>query len=123
MTDRPTAVTIDRLREILAERLGSAGTSIEHALHRAGRRLPRRLRPAAQIVIAAERMAANPRLAPRIDVARLDRAAADLTDWLMTQNPRDRRRAAVIDTTARIAFALLVTAGLFISVLVWRGLV
>lgn len=123
MSDPQIAATLAALRHSLTERLDPRGGRIEEMVHRAGRRLPRRLRPAAEVVITAERLSANPRLATRIDPARLARAARDLTGWLDTQDPRDRRRGALADAAARVALVLLVTAGLVVTTLVWRGLV
>jgi hypothetical protein len=123
MIDPRLATTLDALRRTLAERLGLGSGDLATLLGRAGRSLPRRLRPAATTLAEAERMAANPRLAARIDAARVETAARDLTDWLATQNPRERRRTALVNAAALIAFRLLVTAALVITVLVWRGIV
>jgi hypothetical protein len=123
MTDPQLAATLDTFRRTLAERLGLGAGDIAMLVRRAGRSLPRRLRPAAAMLAEAEAMAANPRLAVRIDAASVERAAADLADWLATQDPRERRRTRMVNTAALIAFRLLVTGALVITVLVWRGIV
>lgn len=122
MTDPRLATTLDALRRSLADRLGLGSADLATLLGRARRSLPRRLRPAAATLAEAEAMAANPRLAARIDAARVETAARALTDWLATQNPRERRRTALVNTAALIAFRLFVTAALILAVLVWRGI-
>jgi hypothetical protein len=123
MTDPHLGATLDTCRRTLSKRLGLGAGDIATLVRRAGRSLPRRLRPAAAMLAEAEAMAANPRLAVRIDAARVERAAADLADWLATQDPRERRRTRMVNTAALIAFQLLVTGALVITVLVWRGIV
>jgi hypothetical protein len=123
MTDPRLAATLETLRQSLAERLSLGTGDLVTMLGRAGRRLPRRLRPAAATLAEAGRMASNPRLAARIDAARVEGAARDLSAWLATQDPRERRRTQMINAAATLAFRLLVAAGLLVAVLVWRGLV
>jgi hypothetical protein len=123
MTDPHLARTLDGLRASFAERLGLRGKDFAAVVRRAGRRIPRRLRPAAARLAEAERMAGNPRLARLVDAASVEAAARDLADWLETQDPRERRRTAIINTSALIAFYILVTGLLVIAVLVWRGIV
>jgi hypothetical protein len=115
--------TFDSLRTAFAERLGASGRDLAATVRKAGRRLPRRLRPAAATMVEAERMAANPRLARLIDAARIDQAATDLKAWLGTQDAREQRKTRLINMAALIAFNLLVVAGLVVVFLVWRGIV
>ena len=114
---------MDTLRASFAERIGARGRDFAQAVRRAGRRVPRKLRPAAATLVDAERMAANPRLARLIDAGRIELAARDLETWLATQDPRERRKTAIINWAALIGFYVLVTAGLVIAFLVWRGYV
>jgi hypothetical protein len=123
MTDPQLAATLDTLRRSLAERLGLGGGDIATLLRRAGRSLPRRLRPAGATLAEAERLAADPRLSRRIDPASVETAARDMGAWLATQDPRERRRTRAINLAALIAFRLLVTAALVNGVLVWRGII
>lgn len=123
MTDPHLGQTFDRLRQSFADRLGLRGRDLGEVLRRAGRQIPRRLRPAAATMAEAERMAANPRLARLVDAGAVETAARDLADWLATQDPRERRRTAMINTAALIAFYILVTGVMVVAVLVWRGIV
>lgn len=123
MMDPALQTTFEELRTAFAERLGVRGRDMGAVLRRAGRRVPRRLRPAAAVLAEAERMAVNPRLARLVDAARVEAAAQDLGAWLAAQDPRERRKTAIIQTAALIGLYLLVTAGLVVAVVVWRGLV
>jgi hypothetical protein len=123
MTDPQLAATLDTLRRSLAERLDLGSGDIATLLRRAGRSLPRRLRPAAAMLAEADYLAADPRLSRRIDPASVTAAARDMGAWLATQDPRERRRTRAINLAALIAFRLLVTAALVIGVLVWRGII
>jgi hypothetical protein len=123
MLDPALQMTLDQLRAGFAERLGLRGSDLGTVLRRAGRQVPRRLRPAAAVLVEAEKMAVNPRLARLIDGARVAAAARELDDWLATQDPRERRRTRIINSAALGGFYMLATAGLVIGVLVWRGIV
>lgn len=123
MIDPHLGQTLDGLRATFAERLGLRGKDFTSVVRRAGRRIPRRLRPAAARLAEAERMAGNPRLARLVDAAAVETAVRELSEWLATQDPRERRRTAIINTAALIAFYILVTGLLVIAVLVWRGIV
>lgn len=123
MTDPQLQATLDSLRASFAERVGARGRTFAAAVRKAGRRVPRKLRPAAAALIEAERMAANPRLARLVDAGQVELAARDLEIWLATQDPRERRKTAIINWAALIGFYVLVTAGLVIAFLVWRGYV
>lgn len=123
MSDTDLHTTFARLRTGFAERLGLRGRDLGAVVARAGRRVPRRLRATAAVLVEAERMAGNPRLARLVDGARVAVAAREMEDWLATQDPRERRRTALIQSAALGAFYLLVTVGLVITVMVWRGIV
>lgn len=123
MMDPALQMIFTRLRTGFAERLGLRGPDLAGVVRKAGRQVPRRLRPAAAVLVEAERMAENPRLARLIDGARVERAARDLEEWLATQDPRERRRTRIINLAALGGFYILVTGALVVAVLVWRGIV
>jgi hypothetical protein len=114
---------VGEMRTAFAERLGVHGHDLAAVVRRAGRMVPRRHRAAAGVLVEAERMAANPRLARLVDPAHVETAAAELRDWLATVDSRDRRITRIVGVAAGIAFNLLVLAGVIVAVLVWRGIV
>ncbi|MCU0907632.1 MAG: hypothetical protein MUF73_09335 [Rhodobacteraceae bacterium] len=107
--------------ELLETRLGVRGATFEVRVARARRRLPAALRVAAADLVEARRMAAHPRLARRIDGARVARAHAALVAHLTALDRAAARRAAVLDFLATTGFQMLAVAGLVLAVLVWRG--
>jgi hypothetical protein len=106
---------------LLETRLGARGATFDVQVARARRHLPAALRVAAADLLEARRMAANPRLARRIDPARVSRAHAALVAHLTTVDRAASRRAMVLDFLATAGFQLLAVAGLVLAVLVWRG--
>ncbi|PJE35100.1 hypothetical protein CVM52_18815, partial [Pseudooceanicola lipolyticus] len=63
----------------------------------------------------------NPRLRPTLDQPRLAAAAEALKSHLATLDTADRRRALALDILGALAFSLLLTAALVITLLAWRG--
>ncbi|TMM55410.1 hypothetical protein [Sulfitobacter sabulilitoris] len=113
----------DHLRRAIEAHLGVRGRDLDHALRRAGRRLPRRVRAQAQMIARAERFGGNPKLERRLDATRLA-AAFDAVDRYLAQVDRaDLRRARLIGILAVIAFNLVVIFALFVIWLRWRGYV
>jgi hypothetical protein len=111
----------DEVAGLLKERLGARGATLADRVARARRRLPPDLRVAAADLIDAQHMAANPRLARRIDPARVLRAHAALVAHLTSIDRATARRAALLDMIATLGFQVLVVAALVLAVLVWRG--
>lgn len=113
----------DRVSALLEERLKIVGPTLEAKLQRAGNRLPRTVREAAEAMVQATRMAQNPKLLMRID----DEAVAVAFDICMKHlnaiNRAERRRGLVLDAAARVAFALVVVVVLLVVVLRWRGFI
>lgn len=106
---------------LLRDRLGVGGRTLADRVARARRRLPPALRVAAAELVAAQRMAAHPRLARRIDPGRVARAHAALVAHLTTIDRAAARRAAALDFVATVGFQILAVIGLVLALLVWRG--
>ena len=106
---------------LLKERLGARGTTLSDRVARARRRLPPALRVAAAELIEAQHMAAHPRLARRIDPARVARAHAALVAHLTSIDRATARRVALLDMVATLGFQVLAVSALILAVLVWRG--
>ena len=90
---------IDPIMELMRSKLGIRARSFPAALARAGRRLPRPIRREGQVLAEALARADNPRL----------------------RDTADRRRALALDILGALAFSLLLTAALVITLLAWRG--
>ena len=63
-------VKADELSALLQERLGFRARDLHHALRKAGRRVPRRLRVEGEYIALAQHMELTPKLAKQIDSVR-----------------------------------------------------
>lgn len=113
----------DRVSALLQERLGVRGDTLEGRLGRAGRRLPRKVRDAGAVLVQATQMTRNPRLMHLVDDQTVALAYDTCLRHLNTVDPVAARKGLILDIAARIAFAILVVAVLFVAVIYWRGMV
>ena len=117
-TDRLSSV-----HALLGERLGVAGPDLREQVRRAGRRLPRRARRDAELLVRAEAMARHPGFARLVDPREVARAERRLSRRLRTIDPRLRRRNRRLDLLAAAGFQVLATFALVMTLLAWRGIV
>ena len=113
----------EALAQLMEDRLGLRGDGFAAKLKRAGRRLPRRIRRDGAVIVEALALQAHPKLSRRVDEAQLARAVTHLDRFLRSIDPWERRKGAMLNWLAGLAFSLLVVAGLVVVVLRWRGLV
>lgn len=121
-----SAVTIqqmaDRVAGLMEERLNIRGTGLAAKLRKGGRRLPRKVRVAAEELAAFAEKAENPRLLTQINIEEVA-TAYDLCVRHLSALQAGRQRAnMLIGMAGSVAFILLVVAGLTIGFLFWRGL-
>lgn len=113
----------DRVSALMEERLNVTGPTLDAKVQRAGTRLPRAVRDAAEAMVQATQMAQNPKLLMQVD----DEAVAIAYDICMKHlngvNRAERRRGLVLDAAARMAFAVVVVVVLLVVVLRWRGFI
>ena len=112
-----------RVAALLEERLRVRGDTLEARLARAGRRLPRKVRDAGAALVQATMMIRNPKLMHQVDDETVALAYDICLRHLNTVDPAAARKGLILDIAARIAFALLVVAVLFVAVLYWRGMI
>lgn len=110
-----------RLERGLQEAYGVKAKSLDKALRKTGRRLPRKLRAEAGRIVEAQGMCSNPKLAKRIDGVALDVAEARLSEYLAAIDRADARKGRIISIAATVAFNLLIVIVAFIVWLVWTG--
>lgn len=111
------------LSEMMRKRMGIHGETLSKQVHRAGRRLPRRLRgPAARFAESAA-LAGHPTLSRQLSQDRLTSDARALQKHLSTQSRRERWASFWRNTMGVIVFNLLVVAIGLITILSWRGFI
>jgi hypothetical protein len=113
----------DRVSGLLDERLHVKGRTLDEQMRKVGRRLPRNVRDAGEALGAAVMMIGNPKLMAQVDDETVAMAYDICVRHLTTINPSAARKGLLLDLAARIAFALLVVAVLFLTVVYWRGLI
>lgn len=122
-----SAVTIqqmaDRVAALMEQKLRVGGKDLAAKVRKAGRRLPKRVRIAAEALVQAAEMSKSARLMHQIDDGLVAEAYDICVRHLGGVNAADRRKGVVVGIAASIAFSLLVVAGLVLAVVVWRGLI
>jgi hypothetical protein len=121
----PTTVhqMTERVSQLLLQRLGARGHTLQARLQSRSRALPRRVRRAAEVLIRAEAMAASPKMIRQVDMEEISNAYDLCLHYLQPLGAGARLRGMMLSITASALFALLVTAGAVTAVLAWRGLI
>lgn len=122
-----SAVTItqmaDRVASLMEARLGARGRGLDEKVKRAGRRLPRKVRTAATALADAALMAQNPKLLIRVDEGDVAANYDICVRHLGGLNLAQRRKGALLNLAASVAFSVLVVGAGVLAYLVWRGYV
>lgn len=113
----------DRVAGLMQDRLGVRGTGLGAKLRTGGRRLPRKVRLAAEELARSAELAQNPKLLLQIDHDQL----AENYDLCLRHLGGLKPRAAWLDGTvavaASIAMSVLLVVVLVIALMRWRGLI
>jgi len=99
---------VETLRTALAERLRVRGPDLERQIRRAGRRLPRRQRRAAQTLLGAQDWMSHPRLARLLDRRAVDAAFDEMHRHLDRVDPVEDRRTALLRIAGGIVLNLII---------------
>ena len=97
----------EALAELMSVQLRVRGDGLRDVTARAGRRLPKHLQAAAEVISDAAEKAENPRLQRLIDEKAVVRSERKLRKFLEKQDPRAVRRGELLDLLAKIAFVIL----------------
>ncbi|WP_425052033.1 hypothetical protein [Psychromarinibacter sp. S121] len=109
------------LATLFEKKLKIRGDGLEEKLRHGKRRLPHWVRVEAGKLVAAQQLAAHPKLAAQVDADGLDVAATRCERWARGVDLSQQRRDAALRMVAGIAMNLLIVAGAFIAWLVWSG--
>ncbi len=110
-----------RVQQGLQGAFGVRARTLDKALKRTGRRLPKRLHTEAKRIVAAQDLGGNPKLMQRVDAAALDRAETRVLDYLKGIDRADARKGRILGLTAIVVFNLLVVGGAFVLWMWWTG--
>ena len=116
-------IRIAALQDLLRDKLRVRGRDLSSKLRRAGRQLPVRAQKAGAVLTDAQTQAGHPRVWRQVDGAAVDRAFAEITEYLETIDPKKRRKDAALRLTAKMVFNLLLVLALAVFVARWQGLI
>lgn len=108
-----------RLHAALTDKMNLRGKTLEVQIRRAGRRLPRRQRRAAAIVLGAQDWMNHPKLARVLDRTTVNTAFADLHAHLDRLDPKEARRTALLHLLGGIVLNLTALGLLIYALMHW----
>lgn len=111
------------IRREMQARMGVQGRDLAHAIQRAGRRLPKRVRQQGATLAQAAFFARNPKMARRLDAETVQQAYDQVLAHLQGIDPAEDRKDRILGIAETIAFNLLLVAAGFVVLLWWRGYV
>ncbi|MEM6373559.1 MAG: hypothetical protein AAF727_12375 [Pseudomonadota bacterium] len=110
-----------RVQSALDGAFGVRAGSLERALRKTGRRMPKKLHVQAQRIVEAEEAGGNPKLLRQIDSVTLSQAEDMVVTWLDAIDRADRRRAFWTGIGAALGFNFLLIVGLVVLWMWWTG--
>lgn len=110
-----------RVQSALDGAFGVRAKTLDKALRKTGRRMPKRLHAQARLIVDAQGLGGNPKLMRRIDGAAVARAEEDIVSWLDTVDRADRRRGFWIWAGAMVGFYLLIAIAGVVTWMWWTG--
>ncbi len=105
----------------MSTQLRVKGDTLADVASNAGRKLPRHLQRAADVVIEAESMAAHPKLAKQVNERQVRKAQRKLDRFLDRQDPRAERWGEIMDGVAKVAFVIFTIALVAFLILLYQG--
>ncbi|MEL6883875.1 MAG: hypothetical protein AAFP87_05160 [Pseudomonadota bacterium] len=112
-----------RLQKGLEAAFGVRAKTLNKALRRTGRRLPRRLHKQAQVIVDAQGLGGSPKLMRQVDSAALNTAETRVLDYLKNIDRADARKGRILGIAGAVAFNLLLVMGLLVGWMWWTGVV
>ncbi len=113
----------DEVRNLIDARLRVRGKTLEQALSRAGRLLPKWAQREGRYLAQAAQFMGHPKLRLMIDEAKVEKAHTALVAYLESIDPDERRKTRVLGVLGVVSFNLILVAGALIGYLVWGGYV
>ncbi len=111
----------DRVADLMEARLRVRGDGLSRKLKRGGRRLPKKVKTAAEVLALSAEAIQVPKLRSRVDPERAAIAYDICLRYLKPLGASARRSALVWGIGTSFAAIFTVTSGLVLAVLLWRG--
>ncbi len=110
-----------RISQLMAERLGAKGRTLDERLASRTRALPRRVRKAVALLAQAEAMAASPKLLKQSDMGAISAAYDIALRYLQPLDSGARVGRLVLGALASLALGLLALGAMLLLVQSLRG--
>lgn len=123
MADNTIEHYAEVVRSLIETRLRVKARTLEKALSKSGRLLPKWAQRDGTYLVHAQQYLGHPKLRLMIDEAKVEKAYQGLKAHLKTIDPTERRKTRVLGLLGVVSFNLIIVAGAFIGFLVWRGYV
>lgn len=111
------------LQDRLKETYGVRAKTLESALRKTGRRLPRRLQKQAKYIVESQSLAGHPKLSRFIDHAAVNQTFDAISEHLDAVDPAEKRKDYWLTIAGTLALCVLILGAAFVSLLVWRDLI
>ncbi|MCY4180872.1 MAG: hypothetical protein OXC60_08325 [Litoreibacter sp.] len=111
-----------RVYDLLGERLGAKGDTLEKRLKYAGRKLPRSARRAGYDLARAQDHIQHPKLAITVDGPTVSKAYDRIVRHLTSIDVAAERSRKRYNFAAQTAAQMLVVAGATVGVFAWQGI-
>ncbi|MEM6593372.1 MAG: hypothetical protein AAF672_01195 [Pseudomonadota bacterium] len=111
-----------RVSDLLAERLGAKGDTLERRLKYTGRKLPRSVRRAGAELVQAQDHIQHPKLAITVDGPTVSKAYDRIVRYLTSIDVKAERSRKRYNFMAQTAGQMLVVAGATVGVFAWQGM-
>ncbi len=110
-----------RIFELLEEKLGAKGKTLQKRLAYVNRKLPARVKRAGEALIDAQALAGNPRMAMQIDGEAFSAAYDEISTHLSQIDSAAERSRKRYNMMAAIAAQVLLFGTVVVAFLMWRG--
>ena len=108
MSDEVVINTAAQISRLFEERMRLKGPNLDRQIYKAGRKLPRKVRRDAAVVLKALQIADHPKLSRMIDRAKFDKAARHVMAHLKAIDPRDQAIGRILSVLGKISAVLII---------------
>ena len=112
---------VEAVRAQLRDVYRIKGRDLDHELRRARRFMPRRIRKAGQVLVAAQNNLGHPRLEAMINFADIRSAHEKISDHLDRVDVAGMRHRRMLGLFGILAFNVIFVATCFVVWMVWAG--
>ncbi len=114
---------VAELEQMLRDKLGLRGKTLVQRLKKAGRRLPKRVHKAGQVITGVQAVVDNPKLARLQDQQAVDAAFSEMSSYLKPLNRRDKRKGFALGLAGDMVIRLILLVVAVLAVLRWQGMI